>query len=119
MSFFFFFFVSSEEDLGIGGQDIRLSLILLIKERTNNFLYSPPSGEGDYGVKSETGFYPEVDEYWGFSGGAVVKNPPANAGDVGSIPGSGRSPVRRAWQPSPVSLPGEFRGHRSLVGYSP
>ena len=30
-----------------------------------------------------------------FSGGAMVKNPPANAGDVrdvGSIPGSGRSP---------------------------
>ena len=30
-----------------------------------------------------------------FPGGAVVKNPPANAGDtrdVGSIPGSGRSP---------------------------
>ena len=31
----------------------------------------------------------------GFPGGAVVKNPPANAGDiskVGFIPGSGRSP---------------------------
>ena len=27
----------------------------------------------------------------GFPGGAVVKNPPANAGDTGSIPGSGRS----------------------------
>ena len=27
-----------------------------------------------------------------FSGGSVVKNPPANAGDVGSILGSGRSP---------------------------
>ena len=32
---------------------------------------------------------------WGFSLGPVVKNQPANAGDarnVGSIPGSGRSP---------------------------
>ena len=28
----------------------------------------------------------------GFPGGSVVKNPPANAGDMGSIPGSGRSP---------------------------
>ena len=31
----------------------------------------------------------------GFPGGALVKNPPANAGDtrdMGSIPGSGRSP---------------------------
>ena len=26
-----------------------------------------------------------------FSGGSVVKNPPAKAGDMGSIPGSGRS----------------------------
>ena len=28
----------------------------------------------------------------GFPGGSVVKNPPAIAGDQGSIPGSGRSP---------------------------
>ena len=28
----------------------------------------------------------------GFSGGSVVKNLPANAGDTGLIPGSGRSP---------------------------
>ena len=28
---------------------------------------------------------------WGFPGGSVVKNPPANAGDVGLIPGLGRS----------------------------
>ena len=27
-----------------------------------------------------------------FPGGSVVKNPPANAGDAGSIPGWGRSP---------------------------
>ena len=28
----------------------------------------------------------------GFPGGSVVKNKPVSAGDVGSIPGSGRSP---------------------------
>ena len=28
----------------------------------------------------------------GFLGGTVVKNPPASAEDVGSIPGLGRSP---------------------------
>ena len=28
-------------------------------------------------------------------------------------------PWRRKWQPTPVSLPGEFHGLRSLVGYSP
>ena len=52
----------------------------------------------------------------------VVKNPPANAGDlkdVGSIPVSGKIPWRRAWQPTPVFLPGESYGQRSLVGCSP
>ena len=53
----------------------------------------------------------------------VVKNPPANAGDLtdmGLIPGLGRSPGgERAWQPTPVFLPGESHGQRSLVGYSP
>ena len=28
-------------------------------------------------------------------------------------------PWRRAWQPNPVFLPGEFHGQRSLVSYSP
>ena len=32
-----------------------------------------------------------VNELRDFPGGAVVKNPPANAGDVGSSPGLGRS----------------------------
>ena len=27
-------------------------------------------------------------------------------------------PWRRAWQPTPVFLPGKFQGHRSLAGYS-
>ena len=28
-------------------------------------------------------------------------------------------PLRREWQPTPVFLPGEFHGQRSLAGYSP
>ena len=32
----------------------------------------------------------------GFPGGSVIKNPPANTGDVGSIPASGRSPGKIA-----------------------
>ena len=35
---------------------------------------------------------PWVSMSTGFAGGSVVKNPPACAGDAGSIPGSGRSP---------------------------
>ena len=33
---------------------------------------------------------------WGFPGGAVVRNPPANAGDTGSCPGLGRSHMPRS-----------------------
>ena len=31
----------------------------------------------------------------------------------------GKIPWRREWQPTPVFLPGEFYGWRSLVGYNP
>ena len=31
----------------------------------------------------------------------------------------GKIPWRRAWQPTPVFLPGEPHGQRSLAGYSP
>ena len=33
--------------------------------------------------------------------------------------GVGRIPWRRAWQPTPVFLPGESLEQRSLAGYSP
>ena len=42
-----------------------------------------------------------------------------NAGDPGFDPWVGKTPWRRKWQPTPVLLPGEFHGRRSLVGYSP
>ena len=50
---------------------------------------------------------------------SVLKNLPANAGDMGSIPGSERPPWRRKWEPTPVFLPGKSHGQRSLAGYSP
>ena len=46
----------------------------------------------------------------------VVKNLPASARDAGSIPGLGRS---TGVVTTPVFLPGESHGQRSLVGYSP
>ena len=42
---------------------------------------------------------------------AGVKNPPANAG---VNPWVRKSPWRRKWQPTPVFLPGETHGQRSL-----
>ena len=52
----------------------------------------------------------------------VVKNVPANAGnvkdvgDMGSIPWVGKIPWQRAWQLTSVFLPGESHGQRSLAG---
>ena len=43
----------------------------------------------------------------GFPGGSDSKESACNAGDPGSILGSGRFPWRRAWQPTPVFLPEE------------
>ena len=49
----------------------------------------------------------------------MVKNLPASSGGGGSIPELGRSPGEKKLQPTPVFLPGESHGQRSLVGYSP
>ena len=58
-------------------------------------------------------------KYIDFPGGSDSKVSVYNAGDPCSIPGSGRFPWRRKWQPTPVPLPRTSHGQRSLVGYSP
>ena len=90
--------------------------------------------------------------FMGFPAGSDGKESACIVGDLGLIPGSGRSPGggygnplqcpwvslvaqtvkkswfdpwfgkipwRRAWQPTPVFLPGEFHGQRSLAGCNP
>ena len=55
-------------------------------------------------------------------GGSVGKESLRHAGDAGRHefdPLVGEILWRRAWQPTPVFLPGESHGQRSLVGYSP
>ena len=51
----------------------------------------------------------------------MLRNPPANAADTGDVfdPWVGKISWRRAWQPTPVFLPGESHGQKSLAGYSP
>ena len=67
-----------------------------------------------------------VDILWCVSGvshmALMVKNPPANAGDIrdmGSIPGSGRSPGGGNGNPRQLFLPGKFHGQKNLEDYSP
>jgi len=58
----------------------------------------------------------------GFPCGSMVKNLPANAGDagdLGSIPGSGSSPGERSGNPLQYSCLGKSHRQRSLAGYSP
>ena len=52
----------------------------------------------------------------------MVKNLPANVGGervAGSVPGLGRCPGGGHGNSTPVFLPGESQGQRSLTGYSP
>ena len=66
-----------------------------------------------------------LSNYQGFPGGSEVKASACNVGDLGSIPRSGRSPGERNGNPflsetaTPIFLPVESHGQRSLAGYSP
>ena len=57
--------------------------------------------------------------FWGFQGGTVVKNLPANIGDLGLIPkpewflGGGNG------NPLQLFFPRKFHEQKSLVGYIP
>ena len=54
------------------------------------------------------------------SGGSDSEESACNVGDLGSVPGlGGKITWRRERLPTPVFLPGEFLGQRSLTGHSP
>ena len=47
-----------------------------------------------------------------------IKESACNAGDMHLIPGW-EDPLKEEMEPTPVFLPENFHGHRSLVAYSP
>ena len=57
----------------------------------------------------------------GFPGASVVKNPRVmqKTQETQVLSLSRKVPWRKAWQPTPVFLPGDSHGQRSLAGYSP
>ena len=55
----------------------------------------------------------------GFPHGSDGKDSACSAGDLGSIPGLGRSPGRGHGNPLQCSCLENPHGQRSLVGYSP
>ena len=60
------------------------------------------------------GYQTEKQAYGGFPGGPVVKDLPANTGDVGSIPGTWRTPYT-VGQPSPGATTPEPAHHRACA----
>ena len=63
-----------------------------------------------------------IDMGKGFPVGASSKEPVCQCRRLkrcGFEPWIGKTPWRRAWQPTPVFLPGESHGQRSLAGYGP
>ena len=50
----------------------------------------------------------DIPPHHGFPGGSVVENPPAKAGDAGSVPGSGRSPIEEDSNPFQYSCLGNL-----------
>jgi len=72
--------------------------------------------------KLSTSLYFEIILPVGFPDCSVVKESACSAGDADRrefSPWVRKIPLRRAWQPPPVFLTGEFHGQRSLVGPSP
>ena len=55
----------------------------------------------------------------GFPGGSAGKESTCNLGDLGSIPGSGRSPEGGQGNPLQYSCLEDLHGQRSLAGYGP
>ena len=58
----------------------------------------------------------------GLPSSSAGEEPACNVRDTGEnfrIPGVGKIPWRREWQPTPIFLTGESHGQRGLVGYNP
>ena len=69
---------------------------------------------------SYTSFFMQIYKvFMGFPGSSDGKESACTAGDPGSMPGLGRFSGEGNGKPTPMFLPGESHGQRSLVGYSP
>ena len=73
-----------------------------------------PSSIPGSGSSSGEGIGYPLQYSWASLVAQTVKNPPATRETW-----AGEIPWRRAWPPTPVFLPGEFHGQRSLAGDSP
>ena len=96
-----------------------LHICLLYSEEISNRTHHNILTEVYWFLIAATTNYQKLSQIKGFPGASVVKISPANAGDMGFIHGSGRSPGEGNGYPLPEFLLGESYGQRSLQGYSP
>ena len=68
------------------------------------------------GIWSSVGIRTHILADMGFPGSSVVKESSCSAGELGSIPGLGRSPEEGKGSPTPVFWPGESHRLYSLWG---
>ena len=87
--------------------------ILCFKNKGIDWFIQEQEGERDLGLNSSS-FNSTYCDLTGFPHSSVAKELACQAGDPGSILGQ-----EDPWQPTPVFLPGESHGPRSLAGYSP
>ena len=80
------------------------------------YFFPPQEGSFSQGTQllSPLPFLPK-----GFPGDSVAKKPACQCSRCEFNLWVRKIPWRRAWQRTPVFLPGEFHGQRSLAGYSP
>ena len=65
------------------------------------------------------GLWGQVSVIAALPGGSAGKEPICQCSRLGFDHWVGKVPWRRAWLPTPVFLPGESHGQRSLAGYTP
>ena len=97
----------------------KMNHIFLILEIKETFpIYMHRKAPWKWGVMSNGEWWHPT---WASQVGLVRKNPSANAGNMscGFNPWVEKIPWRRAWQHTPVFLPGESHGQRSLSGCGP
>ena len=81
-----------------------------------------PAGHAPAPLDTRAGFLSLHPAGLGCPGGARGKEPACRCRRCKRLrfdPWVGKTPWRRKWQPTPVFLPGECHGQRSLAGYSP
>ena len=76
----------------------RLESVSIWKHAANSYRDKMPGkGQSWFAGRFSFVYMRNIDKYegWGSTAGSVIKNPPANAGDMGSTPDAGRSRMPR------------------------